>query len=169
MYYASISCTDKNGIRGCFTRGKDHLQNSPSFPSLVGLLEWGKKEGVKILLPPHEIELSPTMKGKQNIALSKKLRFDFGVYSWKEAIDAGKFIARQVSVENAVKYNRRKYNRMDWDEQKEYVKTLSKKKVVYSLVKPNGNFVDCPKLVWEYAAKLPIQEKNFYQDMSSIG
>lgn len=168
MYYASISCTDKDGNRACFTRGKDYLQNSPSFDDLVELLQWGKKEGLKIQLPPHNRELTPTMKGKQNIALAKKLRFDFGIYSWRGAIDNGKFTLRQVSVENAVKYNRRKYNGMNWDEQKEYVKKLSKKKIIYSLVKPNGNSVDCPKLVWEYANKLPIQEKNFYQDMSSL-
>lgn len=164
MYYASIFCTDKNGIPACFTRGKDHLQNSPSFDDLIELLQWGKERGIKIQLPPHNIELSPTMRGKQNIALSKKLRFAFGIYSWRDAIDGGNFTARQVSVENAVKYNRRKYNRMGWDEQKEYVKSLLKKKTVYSLVNPNGHFVDCPKLVWEYAQKLPIIEMNFYRE-----
>ena len=168
MYYAFIQCQDKEGNISTFTRGNDYLQNSPSFSCLIPLLQWGKDKGVEIKVPPHNRELSPTMKGKQQKALLKKLRFSYGVFSWREVIDMGKFAARQVSIENAVKYNRRKYNGMDWNEQNEYVRKLSKKKITYSLVYPNEIFVDCPKLVWEYANKLPVIEKNFYQDMSSL-
>lgn len=95
------------------------------------------------------------LQGKADKALDRKYNFSFGLYSFKEAINKGKFVSKQKGLESRVKYSRTKFNRMDHAEQQEYEKKMKEKKEVYYLTLPDGCIVDCPKLVWEWA-NLPV-------------
>jgi hypothetical protein len=56
--------------------------------------------------------------------------------------------------EPKIYFNRRKFNRMDWDEQHEYNKKLEERKTVYSAITEDGGLYDIPKIVYNHFIEL---------------
>jgi hypothetical protein len=99
------------------------------------------------------------------VFLDKKYNFDdYGIKSYRELIDAGKFRSKFKSISNASDFDRIKFNRMRGKEQVEYVRKLNKQKIQYNL-KPNNaeeTFYTVKKEVFDYANIPETEEKNFY-------
>ena len=97
--------------------------------------------------------LSKANEARQIKAISKLYRFSDGkISSFKDRIDAGLFIKGEIAEVSSVQYNRRKYNRMDAKEQKEYEEKMNIKKAEYRLYSKNtdGCFSIVPKMVYDY-------------------
>ena len=102
---------------------------------------------------------------KNGGSLDKKYNFDdYGIKSYKELIDAGKFRSKFKSISNASDFNRIKFNRMRGKEQVEYVRKLNKQKIQYNLKLNNAEetFYTVKKEVFDYANIPETEEKNFY-------
>lgn len=94
----------------------------------------------------------------------------WGVTSFRKLIDAKKFTGKYKSIENAGRFNRVKYNRMDAAQQQDYFDRLNKKKTVYNLQNPDGSSVEASKEVYDYATGIPeLEERSYYQEFKSKG
>jgi len=88
-----------------------------------------------------------------NAALDKQYRFFFGVSTFRQAIEAGRFSRAEVQEIPSVQWNRVKFNRMDYRQQAEYQRKLDTTKPDYRLFYagcPHGSSVGCPKIVLDY-------------------
>ena len=95
--------------------------------------------------------LTNANKARSKKALDKLYRFsDHGVKSFRQLIDKGIFVRAERAQVPSVKWNRVKYNRMNWPEQQEYEKKLDKTKSQYRLWYDEDVFTDVPKYVFEY-------------------
>lgn len=74
------------------------------------------------------------------------------VMSFKEAIDQGLFSRASVEQEPSVRWDRRKWNRMDYAEQRAYDAKLSTLKPVYYLHVAENEYavVTCPRCAYDY-------------------
>jgi DNA repair protein RadC len=99
------------------------------------------------------------------VSLDKKYNFDdYGIKSYRELIDAGKFRSKFKSISNASDFDRIKFNRMRGREQVEYVRKLNKQKIQYNLRLNNvdGTFYTVKKEIFDYANIPETEEQNFY-------
>ena len=99
------------------------------------------------------------------VFLDKKYNFDdYGIKSYRELIDAGKFRSKFKSISNASDFDRIKFNRMRGKEQVEYVRKLNKQKIQYNLKLNNAEetFYTVKKEVFDYANIPETEEQNFY-------
>lgn len=98
--------------------------------------------------------LSKANEGRKNKSLDKQWRFtDYGITSFRDLIDRGDvFDKGKIEEVPKYKYNRRKYNRMGWDEQREYDEKLKQKKTAYFLYYKGeeGVSTEVGKFVYEY-------------------
>lgn len=96
-------------------------------------------------------------------SLNKIYRFDeFGDKSFKNIIDEGRFVSKFKSKQNAIDFDRIKFNRMDNAQQVEYVKKFNKEKIVYNLRLRDGGLHEVSKEVYDYAQLPETEEKNYY-------
>lgn len=87
---------------------------------------------------------------KQKV-LSKLYRFSDGnIMNFRDRINQGFYIKSEIALVSSVMWNRRKFNRMDDNEQKEYEEKLNKKKKEYRLFMNDGSFSIVPFYVYEY-------------------
>jgi len=94
-----------------------------------------------------------------NARQMKLLRKEFtwpvwGVKSYLQLIDEGRFIRAEIGEEPSVKYNRVKYNRMNWNEQREYDRKLETMVPEYRLYTDDSVYYPVPKLVHDYYISL---------------
>lgn len=95
--------------------------------------------------------LTRANEARKEKALNKKYRFsDHGITSFKNLIDKGVFIKSEKCEEPKYKWNRVKYNRMNWAEQKEYEAKMELKKTVYYLYYDERICTEVSKFVYEY-------------------
>lgn len=88
-------------------------------------------------------------------ALNKLYRFDGVVMPLRQYIDQKLVEGATFEVNEVPKYeyNRRKFNAMNWDEQREYQKKLEQTKTEYGLRHSEGKYLlPIPKVVFEYYA-----------------
>ena len=97
-------------------------------------------------------DLSKANKARANIVLDQKRQFSAGIFSFREMIDKRIFNHAEVVQVPQVRYNRRKFNRMDAKEQRDYETKLAKMKNEYRLyyAQDDGLFVSVPKIVFDY-------------------
>lgn len=90
---------------------------------------------------------------------------DWGIKSYRQLIDEGKFSGKYKSIENAVQFDRIKYNRMRGAEQAEYVKKLNRKVTKYNLqvAGNDSSLFTVSKEIFDYANLPELPEKNYYQ------
>ena len=79
---------------------------------------------------------------------------DYGHKSHLQLIDEGIFLRGEVAEIPSVKYDRVKYNRMDWHQQREYSKKLEKMIPEYRLYTSDTTFFPVPKLIYDYFISL---------------
>ena len=92
--------------------------------------------------------------------INKKYNFpNLGVASFKDLIKNGEFVSKFKSIENAVKYSRNKFNRMNYAEQKEYYDKINKQKTIYNLRLRDNSFYAVSKEIYDYAKDLPEEEE----------
>jgi hypothetical protein len=84
-------------------------------------------------------------------SLLKPVRIDGGpVTTWKDLIDKKTFtMAKKVDVP-AIKYNRRKFNGMNYQEQEEYERRMKETKPEYRLYTDEETFYEVRKTVYDY-------------------
>lgn len=95
-----------------------------------------------------------------NAALDKPYRFSFGIATYRQAAESGRFSHGAVGSKPSVEWNRRRFNRMDQREQDAYQRKLDTLVPAYRLYLANdsqGCWVECPKMVFEWfiARNLP--------------
>ena len=89
--------------------------------------------------------LTPTQTGRLNKELDKKYDFSkYGVTTFRELIDKGIFTGKKTQ---GAPFNRKHYNRLSADEQKEYEKRLEAKKEY--LVSVGDSSFDIPKIIYD--------------------
>lgn len=86
-------------------------------------------------------------------SLDKLIRYDGRIMTTEQFINEVAVDFREKS-EPKIYFNRRKFNRMDWDEQHEYNKKLEERKTVYSAITEDGGLYDIPKIVYNHFVKL---------------
>ena len=79
---------------------------------------------------------------------------DYGLKNHMQLIDEGIFLRGEVGEVPSVQYNRVKYNRMDWYQQREYDKKLQKMVPEYRLYTSETMFFPVPKLIYDYFISL---------------
>lgn len=90
---------------------------------------------------------------RRDKVLDRKRRWADGVVaSLRERVDSGCFESAESAMVPKVEFNRRKYNRMGWDEQAEYDRKRKEKKAEYRLywVGKDGVFAVVPKTAYDY-------------------
>jgi hypothetical protein len=98
-------------------------------------------------------DLSAANAARLNAALDKRYRFSFGVFTFREAIESGKFSHAEQGETPSVPWDRRKFNRMGPKEQAEYQRKLNTLKPEYRLFNagcPHGSWVAAPKIVFDW-------------------
>ena len=105
-------------------------------------------------------DLTRANAARLDAALDKPYQFSFGIATYRQAADAGRFSHCEAGTKPAVEWNRRKFNRMDARQQAEYQRKLDTMIPVYRLYNagcPHDSFVECPKMVfdWSKARGLP--------------
>ena len=87
---------------------------------------------------------------KEN-ALNKLYKFsDFGIKSFKQLIDNGTFVDSKITEEPKVRYDRRKFNRMDYAQQEVYEARMKETKTVHKLYYNEKEYAEVSKYVFEY-------------------
>jgi len=79
---------------------------------------------------------------------------NYGIKSHLQLIDEGCFLRGEIGQEPSVKWNRRKFNNMDYSEQKEYERKLDTMVPEYRLYTSETSFYPVPKLVYDYFISL---------------
>ncbi len=98
-------------------------------------------------------DLSKANAARLAAALDKPYPFSFGVSTFRQAIDAGKFSRAERGEKPSVQWNRRKFNRMAHRQQAEYERKLDTLVPAYRLFNsgcPHGSWVEAPKMVFDY-------------------
>ena len=98
-------------------------------------------------------DLNAANAARLNAALDKRYAFTFGVYTFRQAIEAGRFSRAEAGHAPGVKWDRRKFNRMNHKEQAEYHRKLDTMKPEYRLYNagcPYGSWVAAPKIVFDW-------------------
>lgn len=86
-------------------------------------------------------------------ALDRKYRFSHGIDTLRAMIEKGTFSHSEQAEVPSVKWNRRKFNRMNGYEQAEYERKLNIMKPQYQLFYkecPHGSFIVIPKMVYNW-------------------
>jgi hypothetical protein len=96
--------------------------------------------------------LAAANQGRLDKALDRKYRFSHGVDTFRAMIERGAFSHAEVIEVPRIKYDRRKFNRMDYKEQAEYSRRMEEKKTEYLLLyrDRDGVSVTVPKMVYEW-------------------
>lgn len=97
--------------------------------------------------------LTKANEARQRKAIKKLYCFtDGGIQSFKNRIDTGLYIRGEKVEVSSVQWNRRKYNRMNNEEQEKYDAKMNIKKAEYRLYLKNGDgcFSVVPKMVYDY-------------------
>lgn len=129
----------------------------------ISLVEKNRNFYVKEVQNEMMLNVIPNYAGGGS--LDKKYNFsDFGIKSYRELIDAGKFSSKFKSISNASDFDRIKFNRMRGSEQVEYVRKLNKQKIEYNLRLNNDDrtFYTVKKEIFDYADIPETEEQNFY-------
>ena len=98
-------------------------------------------------------DLTAANSARLDAALDKQYRFSFGVYTFRRAIEVGRFSHADTGQVPSVQWNRRKFNRMDNRQQAEYQRKMDALKTEYRLFNagcPQGSWVAAPKMVYDY-------------------
>jgi len=101
--------------------------------------------------------LTAANKARQSKSLNIRYNFtDYGVKSYLQLIEMGVFVRAQAGTKPSVRWNRIKYNRMDWSEQKEYERKLDTMIPDYRLYTSltGTSFFSVPKTVYDYFISL---------------
>lgn len=131
-----------------------------------GLSEWIKNNGIEAFASGGAVNDLYAKGG----SLNKIYRFDeFGTKSFKNLIDEGVFVSKFKSKQNAIDFDRIKFNRMDNAQQVEYVKKFNKEKIVHNLRLRDGGFHEVSKEVYDYAQIPETEEKNYYNKYEDGG
>jgi hypothetical protein len=93
------------------------------------------------------------------------------VYQWsdgststiEDAVEDGKIIGKFRSLENAMDFNRTKYNRLTWQEQEIYVSKVNKPKTRFNAEQTDGSWVSIPEAVYHRLSVPEKADKNFFQ------
>lgn len=92
-----------------------------------------------------------------NKSLNNRLRFDNEVLTIKQAIELNKFSRADSFTAPKVRYNRIKFNRMNYEEQAIYEAKMKETKIVYALyIKGSSSFYEVPKLVHDYFNSITV-------------
>lgn len=86
-------------------------------------------------------------------ALDKRYQFSHGVDTFRGMIKAGRFSHAEAGEAPSVKWDRRKFNRMDHRQQAEYQRKLDTMKAEYRLFYnacPHGSYCTVPKMVFDF-------------------
>lgn len=92
------------------------------------------------------------------------------VYKWsdgststiEDAVEDGKIIGKFRSLENAVDFNRVKYNRLTRQEQEIYASKVNKPKTRFNAEQTDGSWVSIPESVYHRLSVPEKPEKNFF-------
>lgn len=90
---------------------------------------------------------------RKSLALDKKYQFSHGVDTFRNMIEAGRFSHSEVGQTPSVKWDRRKFNRLDHAKQAEYQRKLDTMKTEYRLFYkacPHGSYCAVPKMVFDF-------------------
>jgi hypothetical protein len=85
--------------------------------------------------------------------LDKKWRFSHGVDTFRDCIAAGKIGKSDQMKVPSVQWDRRKFNRMNSDQQREYQRKLDTMKTIYVLYWagcPHGSCIEVPKMLFDW-------------------
>ena len=97
-------------------------------------------------------------------ALDTKYNFvEWGVISYRELLEKGVFTGKRKSLENAVKFDRRKFNRMDQREQDQFIKRFNQVKTTYNLQVSDNSSFEVSKAIFDYANVPELPETNYVQ------
>jgi hypothetical protein len=100
--------------------------------------------------------MNKLQQGRLNKLLNKKVNMNGHIDTWQGLIDKGFFIAISVKEVPVIKYDRRKYNFLDFREQLEYEKRLKEIKKEYRGYTDDNIFYTIPKLIYDYCIKQGI-------------
>lgn len=100
-----------------------------------------------IWLHEKTAKLTHLQYGRVEKVLEKLWKFSSGVQSLKENLESIEIIGKKTT-DNMHKWNRRKYNRMDGDEQRAYDARLKKGRTFY-IQMPEGYCIEIPKIVYD--------------------
>lgn len=99
--------------------------------------------------------LSPANLARRQKAIHQKYCFaGYGVKSYYELIQMGVITHARISKEPSVRWNRVRFNCMDWSEQKEYERKLDIMVPVYMLCTSADSAFKVPKMVYDYYVAL---------------
>ena len=104
-------------------------------------------------------DLSAANAARLTAALDRKYRTEHGVRSIREMVTAGWFVSAHADEVPRVRYDRRKWNRMDAAQQQEYQKKLDQTKTEYSLryAASEHRYMLVPKIVHDWFASTPTE------------
>ena len=108
-------------------------------------------------------DLTKANEARLNAALDKKYQLSHGVDTFRGMIAAGAYSHGEAGETPSVKWDRRKYNRMDHRQQAEYSRKLDTMKPEYRLFLkgcPHWSFHAVPKMLFDYyMARSRVSEK----------
>jgi hypothetical protein len=109
----------------------------------------------------------------KNLVNAFKARFKFHSLGLDEFLEKNKdsiFLGK--NRENAIKYNRTKFNNLRGSSQQDYIQNINKEKFTFSLYYSNSNSFDIPEYIFNYVKekypKIKVKDFNFYVDYSSM-
>ncbi len=121
----------------------------------------------------HSTALDKANAARENAALNKCYRFSHGIDTLGAMIERGAFCHAEIAQVPSVKWDRRKFNRMDHREQAEYQRKLDTMKPEYRLFNTgcaDGSWITVPKMVFDVAqARLRAESHNTPSPKSVAG
>jgi len=98
----------------------------------------------------------------------KLMRWGNGdIASLNDRLDNGFATGKFISTENAVKYSRTKWNRLDWDEQRKYAVQMNRQVTKYNVMFKDESFVSVPKSMYDQIRLPELPAKNYWQNYSA--
>ncbi len=70
-----------------------------------------------------------------------------------------------ISIENAIEYNRRRFNGMNHDEQVAYLAKINVSKTYYNLENVDGTFYRVSKKEYLASSATETQQRNYYRKL----
>lgn len=116
--------------------------------------------------------MKPINEHKTEAILNKRFSYDEGVMTRREWLNMWRIKGAKVEEKEVPKYefNRAKYNRLSGNEQEEYERKLSEKKIGYSLRLPDGHTsYDLNKTEYEYFKNMELAEDLNTQKQAMTG
>lgn len=110
--------------------------------------------------------LTAANNARLNSALDKRYSFSFGVFTFRQAIEAGYFSHAEKGEAPSVKWDRRKFNRMDHKQQAEYQRKLDTMKTEYRFFNAgceHESYIIVPKLVFDWYSNKKINSEGIKQ------